>query len=291
MRLYHLKKILLLVSVLLLVGSGCNSVPDSQDQGLIRVEIDIDGILEEVEVPTGATVKDALEAAGISLEGKDRSEPATGITIAEETRVLVIRVEESIETEQQVIPFEVVRQPTENLPSGQEKLLQAGKNGLREIVSVRVFENGEEISISEVSSIDLEEPTNEIILVGVQSSIAPVELPSPLVYLSNGNAWLMEQSTANRSLFVSTGDLDGRIFSLSENGDWLLFTRTEEDEDLINSLWTVNIESPEDSLIYLGTDNIIHYAGWVPGDEPRFAFSPWNPGSPLPAGRQIMTWS
>jgi len=277
MRLYHLNKILLLASFLVLVGSGCSPVPDSQNQGMIRVEIDVDGALEVVEVPTGATVGDALEAAGISLEGKDRSEPASGVTIAEEIRVLVFRVEERIETEQQVIPFEVVRQPTENLPYGQEKLLQAGKNGLREIVSVRVIENGEEISISEVSSVDLEEPLNEIILVGMQSSIAPVELPSPLVYLSNGNAWLMEQSTANRSLIVSTGDLDGRIFSLSENGDWLLFTRAEEDEDLINSLWTVNIGSPEDSLIELNTYNIIHYADWVPGIEPRFAFSSVEP--------------
>jgi hypothetical protein len=277
MRLYHLKNILLLVSVLLLVGSSCTSVPDSQDLGLINVEIDVDGVLEEVEVPEGASVGDALESAGISLEGKDRSEPAAGNLVMEDTQIKVFRVEESFETEQQVIPFEVIRQPTENLPSGQEKLLQAGKNGLREIVSVRVFENGEEISFSEVSSIVLEEPINEIILVGVQSSIAPVELPSPLVYLSNGNAWLMEQSTANRSLIVSTGDLDGRILSLSDDGEWLLFTRTEEDEDLINSLWTVNIESPGDSLIELNTYNIIHYAGWVPGTEPRFAYSSVEP--------------
>lgn len=270
-------KFLLLMTALLLIGSGCTSVPDSQVVGLIRVEIKVDGLIEEIEVVESATIGDALEAAGISLKGKDRSEPPTSLQVAEGTQIQVIRVEESFETEQEVIPFEVIRQPTENLPSGQEKLLQAGKNGLREIVSVRVFENGEEISLSEISSIVLEEPADEIILVGVQSSIAPVELPSPLVYLSNGNAWLMEQSTANRSLIVSTGDLDGRIFSLSENGDWLLFTRAEEDEDLINSLWTINIGSPEDSLIGLDTYNIIHFADWVPGSEPKFAFSSVEP--------------
>ena len=277
MRLYHLKKLLLFISALLLIGSGCASIPDPVEEGLIRVEIDVDGVIEEVEVLESASVGDALDAAGISLQGKDRSEPAAGFPIPEGALIRVIRVEENFETEQEVIPFEVIRQPTENLPSGQEKLLQAGKNGLLEIVSVRVFENGEEISFSEVSSVVLEDPIDEIILVGVQSSIAPVELPSPLVYLSNGNAWLMEQSTANRSLVVSTGDLDGRIFSLSENGEWLLFTRLEEDEDLINSLWAVNLESPQDSLIELDTYNIIHYADWVPGGEARFAFSSVEP--------------
>lgn len=244
---------------------------------MLQVEIDVDGIIQSVDVPAGSTIADALDAAGITLEGKDRSEPAPGILVSADTQALVVRVEERIETEQEVIPFEVVRQPTENLPAGQEKLLQAGKNGLREITSVRVFENGNEISFSEVSSIDLEEPINEIILVGVQTSIAPVEVPSPLVYISDGNAWVMDQSTANRSLLVSTGDLDGRIFTLSENGNWLLFTRAEEDEDLINSLWTVNLESPDDSLIGLDTYNVIHYADWVPGIEPRFAFSSVEP--------------
>jgi hypothetical protein len=222
-------------------------------------------------------VSEALEQAGIVLEGKDRVDPGSSQILTDGTQVRVIRVEEVIETEEIVIPFEVIRQPTENLPAGQEKLLQAGKNGLREVVSVRVFEDGEEISISELSSVDQQEPVNEIILVGVQSSIAPLELPSPLVYISGGNAWMMDQSTSNRYLLVSTGDLDGRVFSLSEDGDWLLFTRTEDDEDLINSLWAVNLDSPEDSLIGLDTYNIIHYADWVPGTEPRFAFSSVEP--------------
>lgn len=277
MRLYHYLKILLLGLTIALLLSGCGRSPGAESSPDISVEIEVDNRTEQVQIPSGSTVEDALQAAGISLEGKDRVEPVPSLRLTADVQVQVIRVEEDIETEQIVIPFEVIRQPTENLPTGQEKLLQAGKNGLREVVSVRVFENGEEVSFSEISSIDLEEPVNEIILVGVQSSVAPVELPSPLVYTSGGNAWLMDQSTSNRTLLVSTGDLDGRVFSLSENGDWLLFTRSEEEEDLINSLWTVSLDSPQDSLIELDTYNVIHYADWVPGIEPRFAFSTVEP--------------
>ena len=277
MRLYHFNKFILIASILLLVGTGCSSLAQPASPENITIQIEVDGEEQVVQVTAGSTVGETLEAANISLDGKDRAEPASVITLTENTVVRIIRVEEVIETEQVVIPFEVIRQPTENLPTGQEKLLQAGKNGLREIISVRVFENGQEISFNDISSLDLDEALDEIILVGMQSSIAPIALPSPLVYLSNGNAWIMEQSTANRNLLVATGDLDGRVFSLSENGEWLLFTRSEEDEEIINSLWAIGIDDPEHLLIELDTLNVIHYADWVPGIEPKFAYSSVEP--------------
>ena len=277
MKLYHFIKIGLIASLLFLLGTACSSPSQTPPLGDITVQIEVDDGLLSLQVPAGSTVGQVLTAGNISLSGSDRTEPAQVISLFEDGLIRVIRVEERIETEQVTVPFEVIRQPTENLPTGQEKLLQAGKNGIKEIISVRLFENGEEISFNEVSSRELNETVDEIILVGVQSSIAPLALPSPLVYLSNGNAWLMDQSTANRNLIVPTGDLDGRVFSLSENGNWLLFTRTEEDEDVINSLWTVNLSSPEDSLISLDVENVIHYADWFPGSEEKYAFSTVEP--------------
>jgi hypothetical protein len=277
MRLYHLYRIALIACLLAFAAAGCSTPTSGPVLAELQININADGETITQQVPEGSTVSEALASAGITLQGNDRAEPAAVITLTEDTVVEVIRVEELIESEQVVIPFEVIRQPTEDLPAGQEKLLQAGKNGLREITSIRVFENGEEVSFTEVSSQEVEETLDEIILVGVQSAVAPISIPSPLVYLSNGNAWLMEQTTGNRNLLVATGDLDGRVFSLSENGEWLLFTRNEEDEDIINSLWAVNLDDPTEIFIELDTYNLIHYAGWVPGIEPKFAFSSVEP--------------
>jgi len=278
MRLYHFIKVVLIASILILVGSACSSSPSPPTpQEEISVQIEVDGRIQTVSIPDGSSVQTALDLAGITLTGKDRAEPAPVVSLTEDTAIQVFRVEEIIETEQVIVPFQVIRQPTENLPAGQEKLLQAGQNGLKEVASVRVFEDGLEISFEEVSSLELESAVDEIILVGVQSSIAPISLPSPLVYISNGNAWMMDQSTANRFLIVSTGDLDGRIFRLSGDGNWLLFTRTEEDEDIINSLWAVDVNSYGDLLVELDTENVIHYADWVPGLEQIFAFSSVEP--------------
>jgi len=274
MRLYHFIKAVLAACILLLAGSACSSSPPPPTpREEISVQIEVDGQFLTASVPAGSTVGTALESAGITLTSKDRVEPGEVVLLTDDAEIQVIRVEEIIETEQVVIPFQVIRQPTENLPAGQEKLLQAGKNGLKEVAYVRVFEDGQEVSFGEINSIGLDEAVDEIILVGVQSSIAPIALPSPLVYISNGNAWMMDQSTANRFLIVSTGDLDGRIFRLSRDGKWLLFSRTEEDEDIINSLWAVEIDSSGNTLVELDTENVIYFADWVPGTEQVFAYS------------------
>ena len=274
MRLYHFIKAVLAACILLFAGSACSSSPPPPTpREEISVQIEVDGQFLTASVPAGSTVGTALESAGITLTSKDRVEPGEVVLLTDDAEIQVIRVEEIIETEQVVIPFQVIRQPTENLPAGQEKLLQAGKNGLKEVAYVRVFEDGQEVSFGEINSIGLDEAVDEIILVGVQSSIAPIALPSPLVYISNGNAWMMDQSTANRFLIVSTGDLDGRIFRLSRDGKWLLFSRTEEDEDIINSLWAVEIDSSGNTLVELDTENVIYFADWVPGTEQVFAYS------------------
>ena len=274
MRLYHFIKAVLAACILLFAGSACSSSPPPPTpREEISVQIEVDGQFLTASVPAGSTVGTALESAGITLTSKDRVEPGEVVLLTDDAEIQVIRVEEIIETEQVVIPFQVIRQPTENLPAGQEKLLQAGKNGLKEVAYVRVFEDGQEVSFGEINSIGLDEAVDEIILVGVQSSIAPIALPSPLVYISNGNAWMMDQSTANRFLIVSTGDLDGRIFRLSRDGKWLLFSRTEEDEDIINSLWAVEIDSSGNTLVELDTENVIYFADWVPGTEHVFAYS------------------
>ncbi|NOQ39408.1 MAG: hypothetical protein GQ562_03750 [Anaerolineales bacterium] len=278
MRLYHFIKVALAACILLLAGSACSSSPPPPTpQEEISVQIEVDGQFLTASVPAGSAVSTALESAGITVTGKDRVEPAGVVLLTDDAEIRVIRVEEIIETEQIVIPFQVIRQPTEDLPAGQEKLLQAGKNGLKEVSYLRIFEDGQEVSFKEINSLGLEEAVDEIILVGVQSSIAPISLPSPLVYISNGNAWMMDQSTANRFLIVSTGDLDGRIFRLSRDGNWLLFSRTEEDEDIINSLWAVEVGSYGDTLVELDTENVIHFADWVPETEQIFAYSSVEP--------------
>lgn len=273
MRLYHYIFTLMIIIGITVGVAACSSPQVTPTSQPIEVRVYADGEEYKIQTPAGSTVKNVLDAAELTLREKDRVEPSAFTILEKGMEVYLIRVEEIFETEQEEIPFRTILQPNENLPEGEEQYLQTGRNGLKEITYLRVLENGKEVSYEIVSTARLKEPVDQITLVGVQSSVSPIQLSGRLVYLSDDNAWMMEGSTANRSLIVSTGDLDGRVFSLSDDGQWLLFTRQDESEEIINTLWAKKIDSEEELLIDLEAKNIIHFADWVPGSNRAIAYS------------------
>ena len=104
-------------------------------------------------------------------------------------------------------------------------------------------------------------------MTGVQTPFVPVAIPGRLVYLRDGNAWMIEETTGNRQAIVTKGDLDGYIFSLSTDGTWLLFTRRSKEEGQINSLWAAQIGKKR-PIIDLEVKNVVYFADWVPGSDP-----------------------
>jgi hypothetical protein len=236
--------------------------------GTIQVEVLADGKRHTVSVQAGSSAQQAVEAAQIELDALDRVEPPGYTTLTDGAQVSVTRIRESFEIEEVVIPFDRQTIRNESLPEGETRLLQPGKNGLREITYRILYEEEQEVSRSPVKDVILEEPIPEIVMIGVQAAYTPFPIEGRLAYLSSGNAWLLEGTTANRRPIVLTGDLDGRIFSLAENQDFLLFTRLEqEDDDTINSLWASPTLSAETELIDLEAENVIHFAAWLPGVE------------------------
>ena len=251
--------------------AGC--VAPEVSQGKIAVNVTADGETIEVEVPAGSTAEDALVAAGIVAGSLDRSVPPVYTVLADGSNVRLIRVVEEFSIEQVVIPYEnqVVR--NESLPAGEEYWLQLGKNGAQEITTRLVLEDGEEVSRSVVKSVVVEPAVPQIKMVGVQRPFAPIPIPGRIAYLLDGNAWVMEETTANRRQVVKTGDLDGRVFSLSPDGSWLLFTRREEEEEVINSLWSAKVSDDEGLEVELNVENVVHFADWRPGSILTIGFS------------------
>ncbi len=251
-------------------------------EGLIGVGISADGEEATVDIPAGSTVDSALRAAGIILGPLDTSDPPLYTVMADGSQIRVVRIEEEFIIEQEVIPFESQVVRNESLPEGQEYWLQLGENGLLEITIRRLFEDGEEVSSSPVKSVIVEEPIPQIKMVGVQRSYVPFDIPGKLAYLLDGDAWVMEGSTGDRQQLISSGDLDGRVFSLSPDRDWLLFTRIGDDEDTINTLWVAPLDQEQGEEIDLGVSNIIHFADWKPDAPMTVAYSTVEarPGAP-----------
>ncbi len=297
MRLYHCRFIPIawLVFLLLLTLAACGAAPQAT-QSLIRVAVDVDGQAIPLQLPAGSTVQQALDRAGVSLNALDRSEPPAYAVLRDGSEVRLVRVKESFEVEQVVLPFERQTLRNESLPAEQEVLIQAGQNGLQEITYRRVFEDGIEVSNQPVAvnSVILKEPQPEIRMIGVQTPFTPLAVPGKLYYLRDGNLWKIEESTGNRRAVLTTGDLDGRVLSISDDGDWLLFTRRANVEGRINNLWAGYIGDPntaaagtppppeERKLVDLGVDNVIHFADWAPGSNTRVFFSTVEPRPTAP---------
>lgn len=277
-------RLLALISILLLLVTGCRPPQIGQDD--FTVQVLADGETRTVKVPAGSTVDQAIKAAGLDLNVTDMSDPPLYTVLSQAAVITVTRVSEEFVTEETVIPFERQIARNETLPEGETRLVQPGVNGLRETTFRVLLEDGIETSRTAVKVVNLREAVPEIVMVGAQSAFAPLVIPGKLVYLSGGNAWLMEGTTANRRPLVTSGDLDGRIFALSPDAQWLMFSRksTKTSEEEINTLWAVSLTRSSAKPFSLGVKNVVHSAVWTPSSkavayttvEPRATAPGWQ---------------
>ncbi len=274
MRLYHSTIFIVLISVLL---NACSPTP-TPTRAMVSGQIVADGQIYQIQLVPGSTVQEALDSVDIDVNSLDRIDPPSYTVLSDETVITIIRVREEFEVEQLEIPFQQKRLPTELLPQGVEQFdpLQKGVPGLREITYRIVYEDGLEVSRNQIKSVIIQEPQDQIILFGTQQQYSPLDIPGKLIYLTQGNAIMFDGNTANRVPIVNTGDLDGRIFSLSDDGEWFLFTRYDESEEVINKLWAVQVSDPEVE-VDLQVENVIHFADWYPDSNTRIIYSTVEP--------------
>jgi resuscitation-promoting factor RpfB len=269
----------LVVASLLL--AGCRSPQLGQE--LIGVQVIADGSTRQVEVQAGSTARQALESAGLQVSNLDKSDPPIYTILSDGDQVRLTRVREEFIAEEVTIPFERQIARNESLPVGETRLVQPGVSGRQELTYRILYEDDEEVNRAVVKSVTLQAPVPEIVMVGAQSAYAPLVIPGKLAYLAGGNAWLMEGTTANRRPLVTTGDLDGRIFAISPDGKWLLYSRTsDKSPDVeINTLWAISLDRENANPFNLGVKNVVHSAVWTPSSA-NVAYTTVEPRSTAP---------
>ena len=259
-------RLTVLLTLLAFTLNGCLSPRVSQSNVNLSVSISADGETKKISLPAGSKIQQALESAGLTLASLDKVEPPAYTVVSDGLSIKVTRGREEFETKQSIIAFERQTVHNESMPLGETRLIQPGQNGMQEIVYRHYYEDGKLVNTSISRSSVLEPALPEIVMLGVQTPFAPLSIPGKLVYLSGGNAWLMQGSTSNRTPLATTGDLDGRVLKLSRDGNWLLYTRKSNQPANveINTLWALNIANAGASAFNLKTSNVIHFADWDP---------------------------
>jgi hypothetical protein len=263
--------------LVILMIFGCTS-KGVNTINVFPVHIISDGNDTQASVKSNQSVQQILSENGIILSNLDRVEPPTYSNLTKPTTIRVIRVTEKYQTVQSVIPFERKTIQIESLADGQALLIQSGENGILQTTHRIVSEDGVEISKTVFTQNIIQNQIPEITMIGIQAISNPVNIKGKIAYLIAGNAWLMEGTTGNRRPLIATGDLDGYIFSLSPDGEWLLFSRRSESIDQnINSLWLINTREGGKKPIDLEIANVVRSAQWIPEHGLMFSFTTVEP--------------
>ncbi len=243
----------------------------------LEIKVFCDGMQYITRAESSATVEDVLNTLGIAdivTPILSRPVPADGII-----RVTRVTTEEVVS--EVTLPFRSQTVSNESLPDGETRIIQQGENGLQQITTRYTYEDGALTSKAVVNAVIVKEAVPEILMQGAKAAYSPIKISGKLVYIADGNAWLMEGSTENRTPLVSTGDLDGRVLDLSNDGKWLLFSRAGKTTE-INSLWMLDLSDWNAEPISLRVENVVHFASWLPGDARRFIYSSVEPSEEAP---------
>lgn len=257
----------LLIFLLLLFLAGCAvESPDTAVTEPLQVTLIADG--ESFNLTTEATnVRELLAEAGIELGESDEVTPPVYTPLSGGETVTVVRISESIETTTQSIPFarKIVR--NESMTAEDPPLIvQAGKDGLQETTIRIVYRDGLEAERWPTQTAVIEEPQDEIVMVGIGAAGGNVSFPGVLAYISDGTAVLLRGESAFPEQLAVGGQLDGRVFSLSPSGDYLLYSRVDGDPAVFNNaLYVIQTQRSAEPRP-LGVENVL-WADWNPANE------------------------
>ncbi len=131
------------------------------------------------------TVTQALEKAGITLDGDDETIPAPDAALTAGMEVKVLRVEYAQRTECEKIEFTKTVKKSKEMYIGDSKQVQAGADGEKSVVYSDRFVNG----VLEKSSVVSEDVTRksiaQITLVGTQIKVSTIKFQSGLSPISD----------------------------------------------------------------------------------------------------------
>ena len=199
--------------ILLLLLPGCSEIRDfyEESSALRDVRVSCDGMVYSAQVALDAKVADALTAVGVEAGPMDIVTPALPLAVPADGSISVVRVTTEDVVTEQVIPFQSQTVRNESLAEGETRIVQQGQNGIRRITTRYTYEDGVLKNSTVVSAATAAEPVPEILMRGAKAAYSPININGRLIYISAGNAWMMEGSTENRTPLLSTGDLDGRL--------------------------------------------------------------------------------
>ncbi len=125
----------------------------------------------------GKSVGDALVDLGLYVAGSDRVSPALDSRLTDHMEIAVTRVREAVLVEREIIPYEAIMVPDDNLELDQKRLAQQGKDGEFRTRYKVVEENDAEVSREMTDAWVAAEPVTHMTAYGRKLVSKPLDTP------------------------------------------------------------------------------------------------------------------
>lgn len=258
-----MKRLQYLLALFILL-MACATPPTAIDVPQQRqVALTVEGQTHNV-ITEANNVRELLEEAGVTIGPLDQVTPPLFTPVTADMAVSVVQVTEEIDVIEESISFERKFVRSEALAMDDPpRIIQGGRNGLQEITVRTVYHDGVEVERQRTRITVVEEPQDEIVMIGVGSSPGVFSFEGRLAYINNGSGVILRGSTLLPESLDTGGQLDGRVFSLSPSGEFLLYTRvTTPTAGFNNSLWLLST-APGAEPRELDVENVL-WADWNP---------------------------
>jgi uncharacterized protein YabE (DUF348 family) len=170
---------------------------------------------------TGTTVKDALAAAKIKVDGDDRLSADLDETLEDGAALTWTKVDVTKETKKQDVAFDTVRKESSKLARGTTRTDTAGREGTRTLTFTVVRENGKVTKRTQVSSKITEAPRDQVVLVGTK---APKPPAAPKPANRSGSSSNSSGSSGGSAPSVASGSVWDRLAQCESGGNWSINT-------------------------------------------------------------------
>jgi resuscitation-promoting factor RpfB len=269
--------------LLILLLIGCATPPEQLGpREPVTVTLVVDA--ETRTLTSAATnVRELLVEAGVTLGESDEVTPPPFTPLSDGLRVTVARISDSLEIIEQIIPFDRKIVRNEAMDADAEPLiLQGGRPGLQELTVRIIYRDGLEVDRQTTVIHVVEAAQDEIMMIGIGATAGNLTFAGMLAYISGGASVILRGASAFPEQLNTGPGLDQRVFTLSPDGSYLLYTRTTTETTSFNSLWVISTERGAEPQP-LGIENVL-WAGWNPARaaQPQIAYSAGVPIDLLP---------
>lgn len=137
----------------------------------VNVKVAVDG--KELNIKSGEeTIGSMLAAEKITLRPEDKLLPSKESKLYEGIKIAITRVDTKLITESAPINFKTIVKNDSSMLNSENKVLNQGQNGEKQITTNVVYENGKEICRKIIKEIVTKEPIDKVIAQGTLSTVS-----------------------------------------------------------------------------------------------------------------------